>query len=324
MPIFSTNSAMKLHTTIVFLAAIFVGCSDRSDSKRTNPAQSPVDVTVSDDTKVHFAIDHVAWILDQETLDAIADSLLMQKEFANSGGRKSADGDWGGFYLYGKHTQYLEFVAEVRQPDLNVAPGDGMVAFNAEKEGSVDWIIARMSEKHPESNPTKSLKTFVRGENKIPQSHVAMFDYETGHEGFGAWVLELHQEFKNRASGGLAKIGDITRVRVGPPVRHDPDKYFKDVLSVTAAVSETRRRNLVNLLRELGYEIVQSDGKTVCTGKENVIELISRNNQKYAITRIQVSLTRPKAGKKVYRFGSDIVLTFGDGPEAVWEFGGLR
>ncbi len=32
---------------------------------------------------------------------------------------------------------------------------------------------------------------------------------------------------------------------------------------------------------------------------------------------------RPKEGQKVYRFGPDIVLTFADGPEAVWEFGGL-
>jgi hypothetical protein len=279
----------------------------------------------SSDARVHFAIDHVAWILDQETLDAIAESPLLRNEFANSGGRKTPDGgDWGGFYLYGLHTQYLEFVSQVRQSGLGVAPGDGMIAFNAEKEGSVDWIIAEMSEKHPESTPTKSLKMFNRGEEEIPQSHVAIFDYETGHEGVGAWVLELHQEFKNRASGGRAEIGDITRVRIGPPVRHHPDKYLKDVVSVTVAVSDARRRNLVNLLTELGYEIKQSGDMTVCTGEENVVELISKTNQKYAITRIEMSLMRPKEGQKVYRFGPDIVLTFADGPEAVWEFGGAR
>lgn len=34
-----------------------------------------------------------------------------------------------------------------------------------------------------------------------------------------------------------------------------------------------------------------------------------------------LSLMRAKEGKKVYRYGPDVVLTFGDGPEAVWEFG---
>jgi hypothetical protein len=279
----------------------------------------------SDEARMHFAIDHVAWILDQETLDALADSPLLQNEFANSGGRKTQDGGvWGGFYLYGLHTQYLEFVSQVRQSGLGVAPGDGMIAFNAEKEGSVDWIIARMSEKYPESNPSKSLKKLKRGEEEIPQSHVAVFDYGTGHEGFGAWVLELHQEFKNRMSGGRAEVGDITRARAGPRVRHHPDRYFRDVVSVTATVSDTRRRNLVNLLTELGYEIKRFDDITVCTGEENVVELIPKTNQKYAITRIEMSLMRPKEGQKVYRFGPDIVLTFADGPEAVWEFGGAR
>ncbi|MCP3993600.1 MAG: hypothetical protein GY722_00845 [bacterium] len=276
------------------------------------------------DAKVHFPIDHVAWILDQETLDALAESPMLQNEFANSGVHKRGDGgDWGALILYGSRTQYLEFRAEVRQPGLDVAPDDTMVAFNAEKEGSVDWIIARMSEKYPESNPSKSLKKFKRGGEEIPQSHVASFYYETGAEGLGAWVLEIHQEFKNRASGGRTKIGDISRVRYGPPVRHHPDKYFKDVVSVTVAVSDTRRRNLVNLLTELGYEIKESDDIAVCTGEENVVELIPKTNQKYAISRIEMSLMRPKEGQKVYRFGPDIVLTFADGPEAVWEFGGL-
>ena len=161
--------------------------------------------SASRDAKAHFAIDHVAWILDQETLDAIAESPLLQNEFANSSGRHTTDGRrLGGFYLYGLRTQYLEFVSQFRQSGVGVAPGDGMVAFNAEKKGSVDWIIARMSEKHTESSPSKSLKVFPRGEEDIPHSYVASFNYETGHEGFGAWVLELHQEFKYRASGGRA------------------------------------------------------------------------------------------------------------------------
>jgi hypothetical protein len=31
---------------------------------------------------------------------------------------------------------------------------------------------------------------------------------------------------------------------------------------------------------------------------------------------------RPKDGQKVYQFGTDVVLKFGDDLEAVWEFSG--
>jgi hypothetical protein len=276
----------------------------------------------NDSTRLHYPIDHVAWILNQETLNVIAESTLLRDEFANSSSRRSPDDDTlEAFYLWGSLT-YLEFVARP-DPGLEVAPGDAMVAFNAETEGSVDWIIARMREDHPESNPSRSLMT-LRGDESIPFAHVATFDYETGHQGFGAWVLEQHREFRYRASGGRAQLGDISRVKSNPAYRHHPDKFFKDVISVTAAVSETRRRNIVNLLAELGYEIEQSDTKTVCTGDENVIELIPRTDQKYAITRIRVSLTRLKEGERVYRFGPDITLTFGDGLEAEWAFGGVR
>lgn len=280
--------------------------------------QGPPDQT----RRTHFPIDHVAVIFDDETLDAMAESPLLQNEFANSGGRKSEDGGtWEAFYLYGLHTQYLEFVSRVRQPGLQVAPGDGMIAFNAETEGSIDWIIGRMKQSFPESNPTKSIKTLARSDEKVPYAHVATFNYETGHEGIGAWALELHQEFKHRMSGGRAEIGDISRARIGPPVRHDPDKYFRDVVSVTVAVTDTRRVHLLDLLTELGYETAQFGEATVCKGKENVIELVPKTHQKYAITRMTVSLTRTKEGRKVYRFGPDVVLTFGEGPEAVWEFG---
>ncbi len=126
------------------------------------------DVCVRDlliSASVQFAIDHVAWILNQETLDALAGSPLLQNEFSNSRGQKAWDGGGlGSFSLFGERTQYLEFRREVRQEGLEVSAGDGMVAFNAEKKGSVDWIIARMTEEHPESTPSKSLKTLMRGE----------------------------------------------------------------------------------------------------------------------------------------------------------------
>jgi len=126
------------------------------------------------DATIHFPIDHVAWILDQGTLDALAESPFLQNEFANSGTKTIGDGQHRqAFYLYGRHTQYLEFMSQVRQPDLEVVPGDGMVAFNAEQEGSVDWIISRMGERHPESRPSPNRCHTPLGERTARASTVS-------------------------------------------------------------------------------------------------------------------------------------------------------
>ncbi|MEJ2240132.1 MAG: hypothetical protein P8X82_17715, partial [Gemmatimonadales bacterium] len=76
------------------------------------------------------------------------------------------------------------------------------------------------------------------------------------------------------------------------------DRYFKDVVSMTVAVTDTRRVHLVNRLTELGYAIDRSGDVTVCTGKENVIRLIPKTDQKYSITRMTLSLMRANEGKK--------------------------
>ena len=289
----------------------------------TLAAASLVPPALAEEEPLHFAFDHVGWMVDQDTLDMLAESSVLAEEFAHTTVRRSPDGVPFAVYVYGK-LSYLEFmlVDAARQIGLDVAAGDGMVAFNAEEEGSVDRIIARMGEQYPESNPQKGFRTLNLGEQSIPWFHTALFDYQRGHEGFGAWVKEYHREFKNQATGGRSPIGDVTRIRDAPPVSHHPDKLLEDVVSLTAAVPDTRRRNLVNLLTELGYEVDERGTTTVLTGAENVLRLIPRTDQKYVITSVELSLTRKQEGEEEYRFGSDIVLRFEDGRRAVWEFGG--
>ena len=178
-----------------------------------------------------------------------------------------------------------------------------------------------MEAHHPESKPSRYIRHIAARGEQFPYSHTATFHHDTGHEGFGAWAMEYHHDFKNRMTDGRSDPGDITREKSAPPYAHHPHKHFNDIVSVTAAVSDVRRKNLVNLLRAMGYEVRARGDVTVCRGNENIVKLVPRTNEGYAIQRIVVSLMRPKDGQRVYRFGPDVTLTFGDGLEAEWTFG---
>ena len=261
-------------------------------------------------------LNHLYLVLDRQTYDDVLRSDFLRDQFAGfSSSTTVAGGDqsWTGAYIWGEHT-YIELLA----PGGDDRVGDIGIGLGTEQEGGVDTIYNIFKGLFGE-RATKDLRTRRLGEKEIPWFYEVSVDPGDSASDFVDWVMEYHRDYlKERYPDAESGENGITR-RQALQRSFKSDRYLEDVYEVTVALSERQASQFVHELSALGYSIEDRGRRRECTGPDIRFVVIPRADAAGATLQLRMSLSRPRQGQEVFRFGAKSELMF-LGKQATWVF----
>ncbi len=281
-------------------------------------------LSIQDDMRIMPAVylNHLFIILDKDAYEAIASSEIIRNEFAGFEQRttQAGSGDsWSGTYLYGERT-YIELFEAA--DDGWGGPGDCGIAYCVEAKGGIQKVAAALNKKLGEGVVLPFLQTMATDRGEVPWFHVAQMVYGDGEENLGlsTWVMEYHPAFLNTIEPEMyPEPGTISRKEYLKRF-FDSGKYLREIDEIRISLPPQRARTFIDELESYGWKMERQGSVTVCSGPEITITVECPEGSETAICAIGFSLLREKEGQKVYEFGENLTLEFGDGLKAVWKF----
>lgn len=270
-------------------------------------------------------LSHLMIVVDEQTYTDIERSTFLRNEFAWFEQRATVADDgqssWTGSYLYGEST-YFEFMDPISTP---WAKQDGL-AFGVDEPGACHTVAERLQHQL-QVNVRHYLRTRKYNEGHIPWFYQTNFSRgETSR--LGVWSMEFHTDFLKMwhpelppQTGGMTRRAILERYRA-KVARESPagERYFKDILEVTLALSDEDARLFAQEVAVYGYTVSDDGLNTICEGPDIRFVVVPGTPPRTGIVAFKMALLRNKTGQQVYHFGPQSVLTFYRDRTAVWTF----
>jgi len=201
-------------------------------------------------------LNHVFFVVERETYDALLHSEFLRTEFAVGEERETVrkDGSYRGLYLYGQHT-YLEFLPPGA---AGLAAGTSGLALGLESAGASEALAKRLraSQLNVFDVPvtralgSEALPWFRLLGVEMPGASLQLFTLEYDERFLARW----HPEFAP-AAPGISRGDVLTRyaASLDALARH-ATAPFADVSSVELALDDAQRERVLAGCAAFGYE----------------------------------------------------------------------
>ncbi len=267
-------------------------------------------------------LNHFYIVVDSTTHKDIEQSPFLRREFAATEQRTTVrtDMSYTGLYFYGTNT-YFEFF------DLSSGAssrfGFGGLAFGVDQEGGLQAIAQALPDSFSVGQQPitrqyegKQVPWFYTGEPKsFPKTSP-----------FVVWLMEYHERFLNEWNPMVgARAQGITRKQIlqryTAVLKDVPAKpYFEDVVALTVALDEERRKRLSEFCKQLGYGERTAGDAMLLKGPDIELRLVQQTEELRGIQEITMRVNRKPKDRSEFRFGAKSVLRFRDNGLATWSF----
>ncbi|HEU4714545.1 MAG TPA: DUF5829 family protein [Pyrinomonadaceae bacterium] len=256
-------------------------------------------------------LNHFYLVIDSATYKDIEQSAFLRNELAVTEQRTTVrtDRSYTGLYFYGTNT-YFEFFDVA-----NATPrqrGDSGIAFGVDQPGELEAIDASLDHK---------LITRQYNSKQIPWFYAAEHKDLAIDSSLGVWLMEYHPSFLNEwnPQPGASNQGTSRKQilqRYTAVLEDAPrETYFEDVIALTLAIDEARRKTFVEFCKQLGYREHAAD---VLQGPDMEFRLLPQTPETRGIQ--QITMRAKRKANAEFRFGTRSVLTFRDDGVATWSF----
>lgn len=240
-------------------------------------------------------LNHVYFVVDEETYAALAGSELVREGFAVSEERTTvrADLSYTGLYLYGEHT-YFEFLPPT--PRAGLAAGASGLALGVEREGGLARLAERLRERGvPSSGGPRSRE--LDGEDVpwfeilgvgMPAGPLTVFAME-----YDARFLERFHADASSAGAPRARASVLARyAAVLDQAERRRTAPFVDVREVRLALDAAQAERVRAVLEAAGYAVETQGEEWLCRGP-GVGVRIARAAQPGGLTGLTLDLRAP-------------------------------
>lgn len=267
-------------------------------------------------------LNHFYVVIDSATYKDIEQSPFLRKEFAANETRTTVrtDMSYTGLYFYGTNT-YFEFFDVAS--DMSRQVGFSGIAFGIDQVGELQAVSSVLSSKFPLVQQTitrqfngKQVPWFFIGE----QAEFPM------RSSFSVWFMEYHPQFlsewnpwpgaRNRGTSRKQILQRYAAVLKDVPAK----PYFDNVVALTVAIDDERRKKLAELCKLIGYSERTVGDAIVLKGPDIELRLIPQTEVARGIQEITMRVKRKPKDQSEFRFGTKSVLRFRDDGLATWSF----
>lgn len=267
-------------------------------------------------------LNHFYVVVDSATYKDIEQSSFLRGEFAVTEQRTTVrtDRSYTGLYFYGTNT-YFEFFDVSSDSSRQV--GFSGIAFGVDQSGELQAVSQALSSIFPLDQTTitrqyngKQVPWFYAGEQKN-------FPIDSS---LGVWFMEYHPRFLsewNPQPGGSNQGVSRKQIlqRYAAVLKDIPAKpYFENVVALTLAVNDEKRKKLIELCKLLGYSERIVGDAVVLKGPDIELRLIEQTETSRGIQEITMRVRRQPKEQAEFRFGTKSVLRFRGNGLATWSF----
>ena len=267
-------------------------------------------------------LNHFYVVIDSATYKDIEQSPFLRREFAVTEQRTTVrtDRSYTGLYFYGTNT-YFEFFDVSSDNSRQV--GFSGIAFGVDQSGELQAVGRALSPDFPLDQKTitrqyngKQVPWFYTGEQKE-------FPIDSS---LGVWLMEYHPSFLsewNPQPGGSNQGMSRKQIlqRYAAVLKDIPAKpYFDDVVAMTLAIDDGKRKKLAEFCKLLGYSERTVGDAIVLKGPDIEVRLIEQTETSRGIQEITMRVRRPPKEQTEFRFGTKSILRFRGNGLATWSF----
>jgi len=238
-------------------------------------------------------LNHVFFVVEQATYDALVHSEFLRNEFAVGEERETVrkDGSYKGLYLYGQRT-YLEFLP----PDAaGLAAGTSGLGLGLESVGASDELAKRLRASPlnvfdapiTRSLGAESLPWFRMLGVELPSAPLQLFTLEYDSRFLSRWHPELAP-----SAPGIARADILTRyaASLGAPERR-AQAQFGDVSAVELTLDDAQRERVLASCAVFGYELEPAGEPQLVHAPQ--FELTLRHTEQAGgVTHVELNLRR--------------------------------
>jgi len=268
-------------------------------------------------------IDHVYLVLQQSSIDSIAHTPFVAREFAAlKESSASANGEsWNGTYLTGQRA-YLEFFGPGGFSGSK--EGEAGVGLNTSKLGQFQMAKSSLLDLAGD-RVDDGLRTRVQGTDSVPWFSWLSLK-ESDSSVFSVWMMEFTEQYLHARGIVVDSDGDFSRhdlltAKMEPNEEVPTDSVlFDDITAVDLELNMTEYTDLGILTRALGVR-TRITCNIACFKIGNCLVTARLNEERfYCVRRLVCALTKSVRSPISVRFGPDALLEARDG-QAVWYFG---
>jgi hypothetical protein len=242
-------------------------------------------------------LNHVFFVVDRETYDALARSSFLRESFALTEERttRRADVSYTGLYVYGRRT-YFEFLPP--ESAAGLVPGDTGVALGVETSGALE-LLARALEQRGVKNQGGPITRELDGAPvpwfqilgvEVPSGPFSLFAMEYDPRFLAGWHADLPPRLPSLARAAVLERYAASLGRTELHARAP----FADVSGVHLALDDAQRERLLAVCAAAGYEVEASAESTTCFGPQFRI-VIERSSEPRGVTALELALRQALA-----------------------------
>ena len=260
------------------------------------------------------AFNHVYAVLDRDTADAIAASVLLRELGAFEIRTTRADGEsWTGRYLRGRST-YVEIFGD---GDVDAPVGTTGIALSPDHRGGLDAIEDRLASAEGAA-PVRARRVRHFEDGEVPWFEALSLASEP--ERSAIWVMEYDPAWfadPRSRSGKAAGVADVSRRRCLAGA-YDVGRPLLDVVGVRLSVTSDDLDAHRRLFIAAGLAVTETNDGLSAEDGTTAVTLAATDRAAVGLRRLDLSLTT-HVHRQVEDLGSSRLMV-GPDATATWEF----